>query len=219
MVESQSMDAMPNTEEFLASSADIKAMGLTLRGVQDSLLEGPRFLASLSDTDTTIIRGVGTYNAISRGLADNFRPPEWRVSDHNGSRRLVRADGQIAVVVNSWYPIKGIRKAVRKAVRHNRLLLEPLQRHFADLDENFGKPCLTYFLLHRIDTAVHPISDTATHSIRAELSLPTTIVDGMLRGFHKRIPIPDPTEYRDVTIDEGKAEDFTVKPKNSAAPG
>ena len=101
---------------------------------------------------------------------------------------------------------RAARKAIRAAVERNRLLLTPLQGHFADLDEDFGGGELTYFLLHRID----PVS----YSIQAELSLPTSIDGTDLGGFHERITIPDPTEARDVTIDEGKEEDFKVKPKS-----
>ena len=124
------MDALSRPENFLESEPQLGATGLTVREAQAVLLAGYVFRRSLTSRDTGVIRGVGTYNAMSKALADTYLPEdpevsaEWRTNDHNGFRRLINDRRNIAIVVNSGYPIRdGGRKAIRKTVERNRLLL------------------------------------------------------------------------------------------------
>lgn len=216
------MDALSRPENSSESEPQLGATGLTVREAQAVLLAGYVFRRSLTSHNTKVIRGVGTYDAMSKALADTYLPDpedpedaevaaEWRTNDHNGFRRLINVRRNIAIVVNSGYPIKeGGRKAIRNAVERNRLLLArraddgqsiggPVQGHLAFIDEDSGVDgVLTYFLLHRI----------RSRSITAELSLPTSIVDGKLSGFAERYSIPDPLEgYGLSTEDEADDPD------------
>ena len=211
------MDASSRPENFLESEPQLGATGLTVREAQAVLLAGYVFRRSLTSRDTRVIRGVGTYNAMSKALADTYLPEdpevsaEWRTNDHNGFRRLINDRRNIAIVVNSGYPIRdGGRKAICKTVERNRLLLArhaddgqsiggPVQGHLAFIVEDPGVDgVLTYFLLHRI----------RSRSITAELSLPTSIVDGKLSNFVECFSIPDPLEgYGLPTEDEADDTD------------
>ena len=197
----------------------LKELALTRRGLQEALLEGSRFLASLTEYDTAIIRGPGVYNAISRELAYIYCPQRWQVSEKGGFRRLVHPEDELSVVVHggdrltgvpemqpsNGYPyMEGKRKALRSAVQRNNLIVYE-QRHFSDLAKGWGRG-LTYLLLHRI----------GTDEIQAELSLPTRIDDQFIAEFHERILLPDPSEVRDQPVDEGVEETFEISEKPAA---
>lgn len=209
--------------EAADSAPRLEDLTLSTQGIQVALREGARYLASLTPHDTVVIRGMGVYNAINRALADIYCTQGWRVSDYNGFRRLVHPEGELSVVVHGgdWrtgisteqpsngYPYKdGARKGIRDAVKRNKWLV--LQSHFQDADEDFGGRGWTYLLLHHID---------CPSSIQAELILPTRIDNGFITEYHERIIIPDPSEDRDLSIDEGAEETFEVELKQQAPAG
>ena len=78
----------------------LQELDLKRRGLLDGLIAGSRFLASLTEYDTAVIRGPGVYNAISRELAYIYCPLGWRVSEKGGFRQLVHPRGELSVVVH-----------------------------------------------------------------------------------------------------------------------
>ena len=196
----------------------LREMGVVPFHLRDGLRAGPRFLASLTEFDTSVIKGAGVYNAISRELATTHIPLGWEKSDRQGFRRLIHPEGDFSIVVHSGnrftgvpkmqpansYPfMEGKRQALRQAVFHNSLLVSIEQRHFADVTRNWGRG-LTYLLLHHI----------TAREIRAELSLPVSVEQGYIVAFRERILLPADRlddEVGVADIDQGPVADFKIQ--------
>ena len=205
---------MPNVrtvEERLAE------LDLETGNLGETLREGHRYLMSLTAHDTMMIKGPGVYNAISAALARIHEPLGWRISEGRGFRQLVHPEDALSIVVHagdratgvkelrptSSYPfMEGKRKALRRAISRNNLLVNHGQQHFADMTQGWGRH-LTYLLLHHI----------SEDEIRGELSLPTLLEGKHIVRFHERIRLPTiRLPGLDVEEEEEAGATFTVEP-------
>ena len=178
-------------------------LGLSQDPLWDALRAGLHYMASLTEYNTTAIRGMGVWDAINRVLGEELRPLGWirrepgnfAITVHPSEEWCVAvlagdgATGQHHMLASNRNPFGGmVRKRTRKAVSDNSVAVGR-QSHFSGIAPSAWRqppPMLTYFLVHHID------SDNRL--VRAELSLPTYLPGAFITDWHERILLPIPTD-------------------------
>ena len=176
----------------------LEQIGLLQSDLWSALYEGLRYKANLTPHDTNAVKGIGTWNAINRGLADVLVPKGWIRREPGNLALTVHPHGSLAIAVLASNKATGVREGplprntsplvrkfnLTKAIDRNRHLIY-LQAHFSSVDSNWGSPPLTYFLLHHI-------ADVDTGEMRAELSLATGRSEDNITEWYERIILSPP---------------------------
>ena len=162
----------------------------------DALREGCSFKAELSPLDTTAFKGIGTWNAIVKQLADNLIKKGWFFEQPRHFAMLVNPDRTFSIAVMSGDSGTGSpdvtprntlslknRISVTQAIMNNRAVV--YGTHFSSFDKSFPSPLKTYFLLHHI-------VDMEAGQFRAELSLAIGHSRKYIDRWHDRIILTPP---------------------------
>ena len=167
---------------------------------------GLYYKASLTEHNTSAIRGIGVWDAINKRLGEELHPLGW-VRREPGSFAITvhpkgewcvavlagdKATGQLHLPLSNQHSFgANIRKRTRKAVFDNQVAVGQ-QSHFSLVAPSGWSqpiPMLTYFLVHHIDKNAK--------LIRAELSLPglsTSLPEAFITDWYERILLPIPTD-------------------------
>ena len=199
-------------------------VGIPLSPLWAGLRNGLLFKASLTTHDTQAIRGIGTWNAVHRGLADASVRHGWVKREHKLFAVIEHPAGGLAIGVlagdsttgrvdseprNAAPILPGYRVQTRKRIALN-LLVTGYRSHFSSVSEEWVPP-LTYFLVHHIK------GDTG--EIQGELSLPTRLDGDYITEWHERIMLPPPeseasvVEGSSLLDDEGDPFDINITEK------
>ena len=202
----------------LDADDQLEQIGLLQSDLWSALYEGLRYKANLTPHDTNAVKGIGTWNAINRGLADTLVPKGWTRVEPNNFALTVHPNGSLAIAVlasdkatgmregplpSNTYPLAG-KLHMPRAIDLNRLLIYH-QAHFSRVDSNWGSPPLTYFLLHHI-------ADVDTGEMRAELSLATGRSEGSITDWHERIVLSPPRDGVAQPIPDAEEEEPVIVP-------
>ena len=209
-----SMD--PSLVYDLDADDRLAEIGLKQSDLWIALHEGIRYKASLTLHDTNAVRGLGTWNAINRGLADTLVPKGWTRVEPGNLALTVHPGGSLAIAVlasdtatgmrdgpipSNTHPLAG-KLQITRAIDRNRLVVHH-QAHFSRVDSHWGSPPLTYFLLHHI-------ADLDTGEMRAELSLATGRSEDNITEWQERIILSSPDDVVQRALDVEEEETIVV---------
>ena len=85
-------------------------IGLQQSDLWTALHEGLHYQASLTLRDTNAVKGLGTWNAINRGLADTLVPKGWTRVEPNNFALTVHPNGSLAIAVLASDKATGMRE-------------------------------------------------------------------------------------------------------------
>ena len=183
----------------------LAGFGLTEDVLWKAIQRGFVYRSSRTSNDPTATLGIGVWGETIRGLAEETGRLGWHKRELHLFPSVVHPQGVIRIGVLSGNELTGIGdpipsnhtplldtrgKMTRKAISDNQQFAVGLQGSFFHLQPSWSppvtpSPLLTYFLVHYIE--IFPQT-----TVRAELSLPVRMDNGLITDWADRIILTPP---------------------------
>lgn len=169
----------------------LRELGLTKDILLQAVSAGQLAHMSCTENHPPLMRGVYAWGETVRSLREQLAPAGWQRSDANNFSIVVNPGHTVSIAVATGdeetgsehgNPSTRSKKGPRtvSAVQENSLQM-PLFPVEVPIDLDPEQVGLTYFLLVRRDGS----------RVHSELSLPTSIVEGRVKGWSERILLDD----------------------------
>jgi hypothetical protein len=190
-------------------------LGLTVEMIERVVRRADAEASTCTALDPPIMEGLTRWGRTNRYLREELVPAGWTFDNPRNLARTIHPSGQFAIVAATGDELTGLANLLptTKYVRGD-ATAHAVQANFEQLtlfdlgphDDDAGE-LLTWFLLFHSDE----------DEFRAELSLPTQIIEGRITGWAERIvlpPFPRDNRYRvalDGPVSDGQDEHVVVE--------
>lgn len=194
-----------------AATDRLTQLGLTIEMIERVVRRADAEASTCTDLDPPIVAGLLRWGRTNRYLREELVPFGWTFDNPRNLARTIHPSGEFAIVAATGDELTGL-PADLPATKHIRgeATTHAVQANHEQLTFDFGEylfgpdlgqTMLTWILLFHADA----------DGFRAELSLPTAIVDGRIIGWAERIILPVfPRDEVTLAGDAGPADAVVV---------
>lgn len=194
-----------------AATDRLTKLGLTVEMIERVVRRADAEASTCTELDPPIVAGLLRWGRMNRYLREELVPLGWGFDNPRNLARTIHPNGLFAIIVATGDELTGL-PADLPATKHVRgeATTHAVQANHVQLAFDFGdylfaldptQAMLTWILLF------HANSD----GFRAELSLPTAIVEGRIIGWAERIILPVfPRDEVVLAIEASPADDAVV---------